>query len=91
MQEYLAKTLQGLEGVLADELKALGAKDIEIQRRAVSFKGDKKILYKANLWLRTALRILKPVAVFKVNSPDDVYTEIKKLKLEDFITANKTF
>ena len=91
MQEYLAKTLQGLEGVLADELKALGAKDIEIQRRAVSFKGDKKTLYKANFWLRTALRILKPVAVFKVNSPDDVYTEIKKLKLEEFINANKTF
>lgn len=91
MQEYLAKTLQGLEGVLADELKALGAKDIEIQRRAVSFKGDKKTLYKANFWLRTALRILKPVAVFKVNSPDDVYTEIKKLKLEKFINANKTF
>ena len=44
MQEYIAKTLQGLEGVLADELKALGAKDIEIQRRAVSFKGDKKCL-----------------------------------------------
>ena len=91
MQEYLAKTLQGLEGVLADELKALGAKDIEIQRRAVSFKGDKKTLYKANFWLRTALRILKPVAVFKVNSPDDVYTEIKKLKLEELINANKTF
>lgn len=91
MQEYLAKTLQGLEGVLADELKALGAKDIEIQRRAVSFKGDKKTLYKANFWLRTALRILKPVAVFKVSSPDDVYTEIKKLKLEEFINANKTF
>ena len=91
MQEYLAKTLQGLEGVLADELKVLGAKDIEIQRRAVSFKGDKKTLYKANFWLRTALRILKPVAVFKVNSPDDVYTEIKKLKLEEFINANKTF
>lgn len=91
MQEYLAKTLQGLEGVLADELKALGAKDIEIQRRAVSFKGDKKTLYKANFWLRTALRILKPIAVFKVNSPDDVYTEIKKLKLEEFINANKTF
>ena len=91
MQEYIAKTLQGLEGVLADELKALGAKDIEIQRRAVSFKGDKKCLYKANFWLRTALRILKPVAVFQVKSPDDVYSAIKKIKLEEFITADKTF
>ncbi len=91
MQEYLAKTLQGLESVLADELKALGAKDIEIQRRAVSFKGNKKTLYKANFWLRTALRILKPVATFQVKTPDDVYTAIKKLKLEEFITIDKTF
>ena len=91
MQEFLAKTLQGLEGVLADELKALGAKDIEVQRRAVSFKGDKKTLYKANFWCRTALRILKPVAVFEVKSPDDVYSAIKRLQLEEFITADKTF
>lgn len=91
MQEYLAKTLQGLEGVLADELKSIGAKDIEIQRRAVSFKGDKKCMYKANFCLRTALRILKPIAIFQVKSPDDVYAAIKKLKLEEFITADKTF
>lgn len=91
MQEYLAKTLQGLEGVLAEELKGIGAKDIEIQRRAVSFKGDKKCLYKANFLTRTALRILKPVAVFQVKTPDDVYSAIKKLKLEEFISADKTF
>ena len=59
--QMIAKTFQGLEEVLAQELTALGANDIEIGRRMVSFSGDKEMMYKANFCLRTAIRILKPI------------------------------
>ena len=61
--EMIAKTFQGLEGVLAQELTSLGANDIQIGRRMVSFTGDKAMLYRANFCLRTAIRILKPIKV----------------------------
>lgn len=59
--EMVAKTFQGLEEVLADELRDLGACNVEPGRRMVSFEGDLAMLYKANLCCRTALRILKPI------------------------------
>ncbi len=62
----IAKTLKGLEEVLAQELTELGADEVQIQRRAVSFCGDKAMLYTANLWLRTALRVLVPVKAFSL-------------------------
>ena len=62
----IAKTLKGLEEVLALELTELGADEVQIQRRAVSFRGDKAMLYTANLWLRTALRVLVPVKTFSL-------------------------
>ena len=61
----LAKTMFGLEEVLMEELRNLGAQDIKKMNRAVSFKGDIGFLYKANLNLRTALRILKPIKYFQ--------------------------
>ena len=63
--DLVAKTLYGLEDVLADELRALGAEGVETGRRMVAFRGDKAMLYKANFHCRTALRILKPVARFR--------------------------
>ena len=60
----LAKTMFGLEEILADELRKLGAQNVKKMNRAVSFKGDKGFMYKANLNLRTALRILKPIVHF---------------------------
>ncbi len=57
--EMIAKTFQGLEEILAEELTTLGANDIQIGRRMVSFTGDKRMMYKANFCLRTAIRILK--------------------------------
>ena len=67
--EMIAKTFQGLEEVLAGELTALGANDIQIGRRMVSFSGDKEMLYKANFCLRTAIRILKPIKHFALKMP----------------------
>ena len=63
--EMVAKTLYGLEEILAGELLSLGANDIQIGRRMVSFTGDKEVLYKANFYCRTALRILKHIYHFK--------------------------
>jgi putative N6-adenine-specific DNA methylase len=89
--ELIAKTFMGLEPVLAQELNELGAKDVQIGRRMVSFKGDKEMMYRANFQLRTAIRILKPILHFKATSADEVYEEIKKIKWEDILLSGKTF
>ncbi len=77
--DFTAKTFAGLENVLADELKKLGAKDIETTRRAVYFRGDKKILYRCNYECRTALRILKPIGIFTVNNEEELYDKLKNI------------
>lgn len=89
--EMVAKTFAELEDVLAEELTNLGADEIEIGRRMVSFKGDLELMYKANLHCRTAVRILKPIAKFTANSTDQVYEQIKKIRWEDYIQADQTF
>lgn len=89
--EMIAKTFQGLEEVLAQELTALGANDIEIGRRMVSFTGDKEMLYKANFCLRTAIRILKPIKHFTAKDADEVYEQIKAIRWEDYLDTDKTF
>ena len=63
--ELIAKTFMGLEPVLAKELTQLGANDIQIGRRMVSFTGNKELMYRANFQLRTAIRIMKPLKHFK--------------------------
>ena len=75
----LAKTMYGLEDVLAKELKDLGAQQIKVLNRAVSFKGDKGFMYKANLNLRTALRILKPIAHFQAHDEKELYQQLCKI------------
>ena len=87
----VAKTFAGLEPVLADELKSLGAESIKMERRAVSFMGDQEILYKANFCLRTAIRVLKPVAEFDVTKKEQLYTHAKKVVWTDFLALGKTF
>lgn len=87
----LAKTLQGLENVLAEELVNLGANGVEIGRRMVSFEGDKELLYKTNIHCRTALRILKPIYSFKAYNADDVYNQVKKMDWEQYLSSQKTF
>ena len=81
----------GLEPVLAKELTQMGAKDIEIGRRMVSFTGDKEMMYRANFQLHTAIRILKPIRHFKAKSADDVYEEIKKIDWTEYLGTEKTF
>lgn len=89
--EMVAKTLYGLEEILAGELLSLGANDIQIGRRMVSFTGDKEVLYKANFYCRTALRILKPIYHFKAKDADTVYKEVKKVIWENYLSLDKSF
>ena len=87
----LAKTFKGLEQVLAQELIELGANDVLIERRAVSFKGDKALLYRANFCLRTALRILVPVISFRAKDTDGLYEQLKRIDWSRYMTAEMTF
>lgn len=89
--ELIAKTFMGLESVLAEELTNLGANNVEIGRRMVSFTGDKELMYRANLQLHTAIRVLKPIAHFKASSAEDMYDEVKKIDWTQYIDKGKTF
>lgn len=89
--ELIAKTFQGLETILAEELTNLGADNIQIGRRMVSFTGDKEMMYKANFCLRTAIRILKPIKQFKAKDSDEVYEAIKAICWEDYLNVDKSF
>lgn len=89
--EMIAKTFQGLEEVLAQELTALGANDIQIGRRMVSFSGDKEMMYRANFCLRTAIRILRPIKHFTAQNADEVYEQIKAIHWEDYLDTSKSF
>ena len=92
----LAKTFKGLEEVLAQELIELGANDVLIERRAVSFKGDKALLYRANFCLRTALRILVPIRSEKIKAKgrkpeDQIYDIVKSIDWSRYMTVDSTF
>lgn len=89
--KIVVKTFAGLEQVLAAELKALGAESVTPERRAVSFLGDKAMLYKANFLLRTALKVLRPVAQFKIHWKDDLYNNTKKINWSEYLTLGKSF
>lgn len=89
--DMLAKTFKGLEEVLAGELIALGANQVQLERRAVRFSGDKALLYRANLCLRTASRVLVPIASFRAKDTDDIYRQLLTLDWDRYMTAETTF
>jgi putative N6-adenine-specific DNA methylase len=86
----IAKTLAGLEPVLAQELEQLGAQAIEPLNRAVAFEGDKALMYRANLELRTALRILLPVHQGKVRTEDELYRLVRTVDWSQYMKVNDT-
>ena len=94
----VAKTFKGLEEVLAQELIELGANEVQMERRAVSFKGDKAMLYRANLCLRTALRILVEISkprdlkISRYRKPEDaLYDAVKAIDWSKYMSQNSTF
>jgi len=89
--KIVAKTFMGLEPVLAKELAQMGAQDIQQGRRMVQFTGDKEMLYRANVELHTALKILKPIAEFKARSAEEVYDEVQKIDWSQYLSLDKTF
>jgi len=93
MQEFelIAKTFQGLETVLATELIELGANNIKIGRRMVSFTGDKELMYRANFQLRTAIRVLKPIKHFQAKAAEEVYDAVKEIDWSQYLTNDTTF
>ncbi|MEJ2113977.1 MAG: THUMP domain-containing protein, partial [Flavobacteriaceae bacterium] len=88
--QMVAKTLFGFEDLLANELKQLGAQDVKIGVRNVSFVGDKGFMYKANLALRTAIKILKPIKTFRVLSEKDLYDQVYKMPWEKYMKPTGT-
>jgi putative N6-adenine-specific DNA methylase len=87
----IAKTISGLEGVLASELSELGATEVRAVVRGVEFYGDQRLLYKANYLCRTTLRILKPIATFRAENEDQLYREIYKIDWSKYLDVNGTF
>ena len=87
----IAKTFFGFEEILAKELLNLGAQDVEQGVRMVSFKGDKGFMYKANLSLRTALKVLKPIYFFKAKDEKALYNGVSGVNWSKFLNANQTF
>ncbi|MES2619380.1 MAG: THUMP domain-containing protein [Bacteroidota bacterium] len=86
----VAKTIFGLENLCAEELKKLGAENVEILNRAVGFDGNIGIMYKANLLLRTSLRVLVQFADFEVANEDDLYDKVKSIAWENLIGVDDT-
>ena len=87
----IATTLDGLEQTLAKELREIGGNDVEPGKRAVSFTGDLDLIYKANLRLRTALHVLKPLTEFEADSPEALYAGIRQIYWPEIFDAEQTF
>ena len=91
-REMLAKTMAGLEDLLVEELRGIGAEDIVPGRRMVAFRGDKAVLYKANIHLRTALRILVPIDQFEAGTPDEIYQYLyDHVEWDNYLTPRSSF
>ncbi|MCB0465914.1 MAG: class I SAM-dependent RNA methyltransferase [Aequorivita sp.] len=88
--KMVAKTLFGMEELLAQELRQLGASEIEIGTRNVSFEGDTGFMYKANLCCRTAIKILKPITAFNIFTEEDLYKKIYEMPWETYMDVKGT-
>ena len=88
--KLVAKTFHGLEQVLAGELEALGATNINVLKRAVSFDANKELLYRSNLQLRTAIRILQPLTTFKARNDEELYRAVKAYDWSPYLRDDQT-
>ncbi len=89
--KIIVKTLANLEEVLAEEIALIGGKDIEIGKRAVSFEGNMRSVYRANYELRTAIRVLLPTNNFKVRDEKDLYRKMREIDWSEFLDIDQTF
>jgi putative N6-adenine-specific DNA methylase len=86
----IAKTTSGLENVLAAELANIGATNIEVLQRAIAFDADKRLMYKANYTIRTALRIIKPISTFIARTEDQLYDKVNQIHWQNYLTEDQT-
>src|SRR5437867_9146626 len=89
-QRYFATCARGIEPVLATELRELGAAAVEPGRGGVHFAGDRALLYRANLWLRTAIRVLQPILEAPVTSPEELYDTVRGVDWSQYLTPEHT-
>lgn len=87
----IAKTLFGFEEILAKELRNLGAGNVEVGVRSVAFDGDTGFMYKANICLRTAIKIIKPISSFHVSGEDDLYKKVFRMDWAEYLSVDDTF
>jgi putative N6-adenine-specific DNA methylase len=90
MVRYFATCGRGIEPVLTEELQSIGAAEIKPGRGGVHFAGDLGLLYRANLWLRTAIRVLKPILEAPVTTPDDLYEVVRSIDWTQYMTPDHT-
>lgn len=90
VESYFATCGRGIEPVLAEELRELGAAEVETGRGGVFFRGELALLYQANLWLRTAIRVLRPILEADVSSPDALYEAVRSLDWSRYLTPDHT-
>jgi putative N6-adenine-specific DNA methylase len=87
----VAKTIYGLEKLLSRELTDLGAHNVRMMNRSVEFHGDKQLMYEANLWCRTATRILKPILNFKTAGEEELYRRVLNIEWGKYLRLDQTF
>jgi putative N6-adenine-specific DNA methylase len=90
MERFFATCARGIEPILAQELSDLGAAAVEPGRGGVTFAGDRATLYRANLWLRTAIRVLWPILDAPVTSPDELYEAVRTIDWSQYMTPDHT-
>ena len=88
--KMIAKTFYGFEDILAKELLGLGASNVVKGIRSVSFEGDDGFMYKANLSLRTAIRILKPLVSFRARNERELYQKVYAQDWEAVFSPDNT-
>ena len=89
--KLIAKTFAGLEEVLADEIRSIGGTEVIVVKRGVSFDGDMRVLYRANLECRTALRILKPIHAFSARNEAELYRKMQEIEWWRLFDLRQTF
>src|SRR5437667_8213514 len=90
MFRFFATCARGIEPILAVEMRELGTREIEVGRGGVQFTGNKTLLYKANLWLRTAVRVLCPILDAPVTSPEELYDAVQTVDWSQYLTPEHT-
>lgn len=88
--KLVAKTFLGLEETLATEIRNMGAENVQLLNRAVSFEGDKAMMYRANIALRTALSVLMPIKTFTIENQNDFYEQVRQIDWQQYFRVRKT-